>query len=106
MGWGECRHGKIGFCYDCGNIPEDDVEVLKKRIAELEAENKALRAIRQTGCECGDEDACRFACERDEAIRLVRLLSNGCAFQCEWEGKHPKCDVHQFLAALDAARRD
>ena len=53
---------------------QDAMEEAEAERDEARAEVERLREIRQFGCDCNDEDACRFARERDEARAEVMRL--------------------------------
>jgi hypothetical protein len=44
---------------------------------KLRGELAAMEEIRGAGCQCGDDDACRFVLERDEARAELRRLREG-----------------------------
>lgn len=48
---------------------DEELEAIEK----LKEENKRLRDLKRT-CECGEDDQCMFARERDEARREVERL--------------------------------
>jgi DNA repair exonuclease SbcCD ATPase subunit len=64
------------------------------------AEVERLREMRQRGCDCNDEDACRFARERDEARAEVERLKaeRDAAHRAGQEAMRERC------AALCSAR--
>jgi len=53
---------------------QDAMEEAEAERDEARAEVERLREMRQRGCDCNDEDACRFARERDEARAEVMRL--------------------------------
>ncbi len=53
---------------------QDAMEEAEAERDEARAEVRRLREMRQRGCDCNDEDACRFARERDEARAEVMRL--------------------------------
>lgn len=53
---------------------QDAMEEAEMERDEARAEVERLREVRQRGCDCNDEDACRFARERDEARAEVERL--------------------------------
>jgi hypothetical protein len=54
----------------------EDIEEAVREVAQLRAEVARLQEVRQRGCDCSDEDACRFARERDEARADVARLEH------------------------------
>lgn len=69
----------------------------EKKAMSADAEVARLTELRQKGCDCNDEDACRFARERDEARAEVERL--------RWALL--RCDVPSNLyseMAIDVAR--
>ena len=85
-----CRtHGPTNFLSACPYCLQDDIDKLKADLAEaratitemeagygraarmivgLKADLAAALELRQKGCDCNDDDACRFARERDAAL--------------------------------------
>jgi hypothetical protein len=60
---------------------------------QAEAEVERLREMRQRGCDCNDEDACRFARERDEARAEVERLKaeRDAAYRAGQEAMRERC---------------
>jgi len=64
--------------------------VSRARIAELEealederTDHRILQEVRGPGtCQCSDDEACKFARERDEALAEVERLKNVCCELC------------------------
>lgn len=62
----EARVAAEGAC-DCA---ESEVSRLREQVADLQA----VETARSEGCACGDDEACRFVRERDEARAKVAQL--------------------------------
>jgi hypothetical protein len=84
---------QIGQLLDCGRADAPQrVADMVARAERAEADLRILREVRAPGtCQCSDEDACRFVCERDEAreknANLLTLLR-----RVEWSALEV-CDV-------------
>lgn len=81
-----------------------DVERLREELDEAHIDNRVLAEVRSAGCECGDDEACRFVRERDaaraEVERLTRESSRASAGQCVEpdmlmgdDGGHQYCEL-------------
>lgn len=69
---------------------QDAMEEAEMERDEARAEVERLREVRQRGCDCNDEDACRFARERDEARAEVTRLQ-AAAHRAGQEAMRERC---------------
>lgn len=78
------------------------VEALIAEVRRLRQDNATLTEIRQKGCDCADDDACRYARERDAALakleQVVAPLEVGGGREHYW-----KAQADAALAERDAA---
>lgn len=72
---------------------QDAMEEAEAERDEARAEVERLREMRQRGCDCNDEDACRFARERDEARAEVERLKaeRDAAYRAGQEAMRERC---------------
>lgn len=70
-GMGDVITGDVFYTPDADIIAyyRTAAPALAREVQRLQAEVGILQEIRQRGCDCNDEDACRFAMERDDAYR-------------------------------------
>lgn len=75
---------------------------------ELRAEVKRLKELRAHGCECGDDDACKFARERDEARAEVERLRESLNNTYSNAAEHDECvrQLAEAKALLSRVRRE
>ena len=68
----ECS--KKGTCH--GEQVSISEECYREQLEDALAENKCMKEIWLKGCDCGPEDACKFARERDAALAKIGRLES------------------------------